>query len=124
MAKQDVAENVVGNTAVESPLDWNAVKWQTVVQESGTQIVFDTLGDVFVGQFTGARVVLADGEPFTILSFMGTDGQAYQTNAGWKLKAGFEDIEPGTIVRVMYVKDVDTGSPTPMKDFRIDVASA
>jgi hypothetical protein len=104
-------------------LNWNSVKWQTAVQETGTQIVFDTIGDTFIGMFTGKRHAVNDGEDFTILTFTGTDGEAYQTNAGWKLSEGFSDIPSGTIVRIKYVKDVETGSPSPMKDFRVDVAS-
>jgi hypothetical protein len=118
-----VAKDVATNAGTEvTPMDLGTVQWETRVQESGDQIVFDTIGDVFIGQFTGARKADTDDGQFTILTFMGVDGKPYQTNAGWKLQEGFSDIDSGTIVRVTYVKDVDTGSPSPMKDFRIDVA--
>lgn len=110
------------NNASPLPANWENVEWQTVVQESGDQIIFDTLGDVFIGLFTGKQVANKDGEPFTILTFTGADAKPYQTNAGWKLESAFEDIDAGEIVRITYVKDVDTGQASPMKDFRIDVA--
>jgi hypothetical protein len=112
------------NVPALADTNWDEVQWVTVVEEAGTQIVFDTTGDAFVGMFTGKRIAQNDDEDFTILSFRGTDGQAYQTNAGWKLREGFSDITPGTIVRIEYVKDVKIpGQPSDMKDFRIQVAS-
>ncbi len=121
MANQPVAkteENAVAQT------DWNQVVWDTKVAELGDQIVFENPGeDVFIGQYVGSRIVnQEDGNNFTVLQFIGIDGKPYQTNAGWKLEDGFMDIEAGSIVRMTYVKDVDTGSPSPMKDFRIEVA--
>jgi hypothetical protein len=109
-------------TAMVPATDWGNVQWQTAVAESGDQIVFDKIGDEFIGQFVAARTAQNDGEDFTILTFIGVDGKPYQTNAGWKLQEGFSDIEPGTIVRITYVKDVDTGRKDPMKDYRIEVA--
>ena len=105
-------------------VDWDSVKWHTEVDESGTQIKFDQIEDQFIGLFTGTRTVTQEGEDdFTILTFRGArDGLPYQTNASWKLKEGFSDISPNTIVRITYVKNVDTGRKDPMKDFRIDVA--
>jgi hypothetical protein len=105
-------------------VDWNTVTWDTVIQETGEQIIFDTVGDAFVGLFTGKREVEVDGGTFTLLTFMGAGGKRYQTNAGWKLENGFmdADIKRGDIVRVTYVQDVDTGQPSPMKDFRVEVA--
>jgi hypothetical protein len=121
MAKNEIAKS--DDTSGEmAAMDWDSVQWQTVVEEAGLQIVFNAIGDEFVGQFNGARHAMNGDDEFTILTFRGTDGEAYQTNAGWKLREGFSDIPAGSIVRIKYVKDVETGGPSPMKDFRIDVA--
>jgi len=120
LAKPDNTEN-----DVLAEVDWNKVSWDTVIQETGDQIVFDTVGDQFVGLYTGKReVTLDDGQKFTLLTFMGPGMKRYQTNAGWKLENGFLDaeIKRGDIVRVTYVQDIDTGRPSPMKDFRVEVA--
>lgn len=117
-----IAETESNGSSVMTEFDWASVQWRTEVQETGTQIVFDEIGDQFIGQFTGMRKAEKDGEEFIILQFIGTDSQPYQTNAGWKLAAGFVDIDSGSIVRITYVKDVDTGRKDPMKDFRVDVA--
>jgi|SRR5215472_9641932 len=119
LARPDSTEN-----DVLAEVDWDKVSWDTVIQETGDQIVFDTVGDQFVGLYTGTRQAENEGEKFTILTFMGPGGKRYQTNAGWKLESGFldADIKRGDIVRVTYVQDVDTGRPSPMKDFRVEVA--
>jgi hypothetical protein len=122
-------ENIPDTPNELEQVDWNQVVWETVVQEAGAQIVFDTVGDQFIGLYTGKRDVelvnnKGEMEKFTVLTFKGTDGNPYQTNAGWKLETGFmsADIKRGDIVRVTYVKDVDTGQPSPMKDFRVECA--
>jgi len=98
------------------------IEWHTAVQETGDQIVFDTIGDEFVGMFNGPQTAEKEGEEFTILTFEGTDGKPYQTNAGWKLERAFVDIPTGTVVRITYVKDIDVNQPSPLKDFRVDIA--
>lgn len=104
------------------------VVWETAVPETGDQIVFDTIGDVFIGLYLGSRTALADEydpkSEFTILMFTGVDGKPYQANAGWKLKSAFESatVTEGSIVRITYVKDLDTGRKDPMKDYRVEVA--
>lgn len=105
------------------------VQWETAVPETGDQIVFDTIGDQFIGLYLGSRVVEVlekDGRTsaFKILMFTGTDGKPYQINAGWKLDSAFESaaVPDRSIVRITYVKDVDTGQNDPMKDYRVEVA--
>lgn len=122
MAQEKSAEMARPNDAYMAETDWSAVQWETVAQETGDQIVFDTIGDEFIGLFTGRQTAQKDGEDFTILSFIGTDGKPYQTNAGWKLEQAFSDIPEQTVTRIKYVKDIDTGQPSPLKDFRVDVA--
>jgi len=129
-----MSTDIAGNEgAALDVINWDAVKWETIVQESGNQIVFDTPRynddgsenaefDVFIGKYTGTRIAQKDGEDFSILTFMGTDGKPYQTNAGWKLESGFTDIEVGTIVRIIFMKEIDVGRPDTLKDFRIDAA--
>jgi hypothetical protein len=114
------------NEGLPDNFDASKAEWEVAIEEAGEPIEFKTVGDAFVGVFTGARlakVVNSKGEDelFTILTFKGKGGVAYQTNAGWKLESGFSDadIMRGDIVYVQYVKDVDTGQQSPMKDFRV-----
>jgi hypothetical protein len=98
------------------------------VSETGDQIIFDTIGDVFTGIYTGYEIGCKEGgtekDEFTILQFRGEDGKPYQVNAGWKLRKAFINrINPETLVRITYVKDVATNSAQAMKDFRVETAS-
>ena len=102
-------------------INWNTVEWETAVDRLGEQIVFEKLGDQFLGMFTGHRIVETDDGPFNVLTFKGRDGLPYQINAGWKLEQAFlsSDIKRGDIVCIEYVNDVDTGQPSPLKDFKV-----
>lgn len=105
---------------------WDKATFETRVSETGDTIVFDTIGDTWTGIYIGSVRAGKEGaderDMFTILQFTGEDDKPYQVNAGWKLERGMSEVEPGSLVRITYVKDVDTGAPQPMKDFRIEVA--
>jgi hypothetical protein len=114
------------NEGLPENFDPSKAEWEVAIEEAGEPIEFKEVGDSFVGVFTGMRTVemidtKGEVDNFTILTFKGKGGVAYQTNAGWKLEAGFKDadIMRGDIVYVQYVKDVDTGQPSPMKDFKV-----
>lgn len=124
MATDKTPATTDDSQVLETRPDWNSVQWDTVAQEAGTRIVFDTIGDSFIGRYNGYRTVeTADGENFKVLTWTGTDGEPYETNAGYSLEQAFEDLAPGVITRVTYVKDVPTGQASPMKSFRVEVAN-
>jgi hypothetical protein len=96
--------------------------WETVADETPDRIIFDTLGDQFVGTYEGEMLVdLDDGEQGKYLTFRNADGY-FCTSAGYKLDQAFQKISVGSLVRLTYVKNVDTGQPTPMKDMKVEVA--
>ena len=124
--REAAALQLIDNNMAE--FDPAAVQWETAVPEIGDQIVFDTIGDVFIGLYLGTRSVLAEPDDpksvFKVLMFTGVDGKPYQINAGWKLESAFDsaNVPERAIVRITYVKDVDTGRKDPMKDYRVEVA--
>ena len=102
--------------------------WTTVEEESPAQVIFDTFGDQFIGTYESMEVIPLDredpeGDTFTQLRFRNTDGY-FGINAGFKLLDAFRKVDVGKMVRITYVKDVDTsgGRLNPMKDFRVEVA--
>lgn len=99
--------------------------WETVSDESPTRIIFDTIGDQFIGTYLGHELIddPAGGEPFDYIMIRGTDGHLYSASAGYKLKDAFESVNEGDLVRITYVKDVDMGKEgrNPMKDYKVDV---
>lgn len=108
--------------------DPSQFEFTTVHEEAGDQIVFDTIGDEYIGEYMGPEVIeftnkKGEDESFTQLKFRDPHGVKV-VNAGYELRKAFEKIEPGTITRVKYVKDVRiSGQESPMKSFRVDEAT-
>lgn len=99
-------------------------EWETVAEETGIKVVFDTIGDTFIGQYLGRVTITPKNgdEPFDLFNFRGTDGRMYSLNTSHKLEEAFESIPTGTWTRTVYIKDVPVPRrPEPMKDFRVDV---
>ena len=119
-----MASKEVANT---SPVQFD-VTGQTpvgIVAETGDQLTMDTIGDKLALRFLGKKWANADDEDvnnhFMVLSFEDAAGTPFQMNAGAKLRDAFSDIDPGRIVVLQYVKDIDTGNRDPMKDYRVEV---
>jgi hypothetical protein len=99
-------------------------EWSTVSQDdvNETKISFDFIGDEFIGTYLGTRSQQNDNGSYTQLRFRGEDGEVYFTNANYSLSEGMRQVRPNNLVRLTYVADKDTGQPTPMRIFRVDVA--
>ena len=125
MAKRATAQNATveaANLVSEAPDEW---EFETLVEESPTMVIFDTIGDVFVGQYVGIEHIDPDNgkdEPFDRFNFRARDGELYALNSSYQLVDALKKVDPGTWVRVTYIKDIPTKRGlNPMKDFRIDV---
>lgn len=95
--------------------------WTVVSDESPIKVVFDEIGDVFIGTFEGSQELKSkDDQPFTMWLFR-HEGDLYGIQDSHKLRIGLSQVEKGREVRIEYVKDVEVGRPQPMKDFRISV---
>jgi hypothetical protein len=103
----------------------NAEEWTTVADETPAHVVFDTPGeDVFIGKFIEKRTLTPNPEQsWDQYVFRGTDDELYGINSSYSLAKGMEAVQPGQMVRITYVKNVDVGRPSPMKDFKIEVKS-
>lgn len=100
-----------------------AEEWRRVSEEETDEIkiVFDTIGDEFIGTYIGHRVIENENGKFTQYRFsVGTE--TYFTNAGHSLMQGMSHVIKGNRVRVTYVSDKDTGQETPMRVFAVDVS--
>ena len=97
--------------------------WQTVQEESPSRVIFDTIGDVFVGRYTGElHIEPENDEAFDLYTYRGADGEPYAINQSYNLKQAMDKVSPGDIVRITYIKDIPTKKKqNPMKDFRVDV---
>lgn len=108
----------------DQPQTVNADEWETIEREAPTQVVFDTIGDEFIGRYIGSQNIElpdSDGDTFRQDTFEGGDGEIYAINPGFQLREVLDRVQPGNWVRITYKKDVDTGQPSPMKSFQVDV---
>lgn len=117
-------EYVAEGDVSSHPDDW---EWDAVTEESPTRVVFDTIGDQFVGQFIGEMHVQQESnegedESFDLYTFRGRDGKLYAVNKSWKIEQGMEKVAEGDWIRMRYVADIPTKrNLNPMKDIVIDV---
>lgn len=108
------------------PSDW---EFETIAEESPTVIIFDTIGDQFIGQYKGIEHIdpsvgnpETDTEAFDRFLFTGRDGNPYAVPMSYKLNTAMEKVKPEQWVRITYVKDIPTGRKlNPMKDFVVEV---
>jgi hypothetical protein len=117
-------------TSADVSLPDEGFQWETVHTEAPTQIVFENVGDTFIGLYIGKEVVefevksgknKGDMEEFTQLSFLVND-EPYAINAGYDLVRGFKNIPENTYVRIQLRKMVDVGHQSMLKSYRVDIA--
>jgi hypothetical protein len=98
-------------------------QWETTEQESGQKLGFDNVGEQFVGTFVETALIEPEnGEAFTQQRFRTPEGELYSFNGGFKVNRGLESATPGDLVRLTYMGDIDTGQPSPMKDFKVEIS--
>lgn len=98
----------------------------TVVSDAETQeetkIAFEEIGDEFIGEFLGFRE-LQDRETgqYYVQARLRKDGDIYFTRANHSLKGGLNGVKLGTVVKITYAADIDTGQASPMRGFTVAV---
>lgn len=117
-----IDEEVDSTLLTEAPDDW---EFETIAEAAPTRVVFDTIGDVFIGQYQGIEHIVPEDskvEPFDLFIFLGRDGNRYSVNTSYKLEKALADVDVDTWVRLKYVNDIPTGRGLqPMKDFVVSV---
>lgn len=111
-----------------------AIEWRTVNEETSgeeTKIIFNVIGDEFVGVYLGLREVAGRdewGNPAPAYSQArfsdpSNPSDVYFTNCGYSLRNGLKDVRKGSLVRITWTSEQDTGQASPMRVFRVDVAA-
>lgn len=111
-------------SAVESvsdyPSEW---EWETVADESPSRVIFDTVGDVFVGRYVGDQHIEHEEEgedaSFDLFLFRGRDEALYAVNKSYKLVEAMKNVNPDEWVRIEFVKEIPVKKGNPLKDFRV-----
>jgi hypothetical protein len=88
--------------------------WSEVSAES--QLVFDTIGDEWIGTFLGMEQVGSKG---MWQAHFEQDGDLYFTNTGYDLRKKLEKVPVKSLVKMRYDADQDTGQDKPMKVFKV-----
>lgn len=110
-----------------APETW---EWDTVREQVPIGVVFDTIGDVFIGRFEKKHHVNrepnANGEDqsFDLYVFTGRNGLPYSLPNSYAMDEAYDDnlFTIGDWTRITYIKDVKTGrKQNDMKDLRIEV---
>jgi len=111
-----------------APEDW---EFETVAEESPTHVLFDTVGDVFIGQYQ-ARITIEHTVPvdkdhpeginrFDLFTFRGRDGVLYAVNTSGKLDEAMKEVDSGQWVRLTLIKFIPSKKGNDFKDFRVEV---
>lgn len=115
----------------EAPDDW---EFETVIEESPTHVIFNKIGDRFIGQFVGRVTVTPENPPdldpssklykapFDLFHFRGQDGELYAVNTSGKLDKQFDElVKPNDWVRLTLIKTIASSKGNDFKDFRVEV---
>jgi hypothetical protein len=121
--------------------DSGEYEWNTVHVEAADQIVFDTVGDLYIGIYAGHEIIYPDPEKapdkwFVQLKWTDPAGAKF-TNAGYELRNAYTEttytddgrpvvtdkIPVGSMTRNELKKLVDVDQASEMKSFRVDVAA-
>lgn len=117
-------------STVESTVD--ADGWVTVSEGAETlptKVVFDSWGDEFVGRYKGPKTITpGSGDSFTVYIF-NQDGatlpsgepEEFSVGATNAMRTGMKKVRPGSLTRLTYVDDIESGSGNYIKNIRIDV---
>lgn len=97
--------------------------WQQVSEEESdeTKVVFDTIGDEFVGVYLGKREVPNEDGTFWQHRFA-VGEQKFFVNGNHSLNQGMSRVAKGAVARVEYTSDKDTGAASPMRVYTVYVA--
>jgi len=118
----------MAETKAENITNVDEAAWENVVEESGSPIAFENVGDVFIGKLLGNELIQPESfkeeDYFTQWKFRDTDGNVRVLNGGYKLNEALEIIAVDSLVRITRVQDIPMNDPgkNDMKDYRIEVA--
>lgn len=103
--------------------EWTTVSsGEDVELDQETKIVFEEIGDEITGEYLGLRELRDSdtGRPYFQARFR-IDGEVCFCRANHSMKEGLKTVAIGSLTRVIYAADVDTGQANPMRSFTVQV---
>ena len=104
--------------------EWTTVSDGTAEQTPETKIVFEEIGDEFIGEFLGYRNLTDrdSGQSYTQARFRDVEtNEICYTRANHSMREGLDKVSIGALTRIVYVDDTDTGMPSPMRTFTVQM---
>lgn len=96
--------------------------FEVIDRGPGKTVEFTRFGDSFVGIFEYVEDFQPEEGPnFHVAHFMGANGESYVIFPGASLSRALDKLNKGEWARITYTFDVDTGKPSPMKCFTVEV---
>jgi hypothetical protein len=99
-------------------------EWVTVSEDEVDEVkfTFDALGEELIGEYLGTRNLGNENGTYTQYRFkLAGDVYAF-VNGNYSLSQGMRPVRIGSMVRITWVDEKDTGQDSLMRIFRVDVA--
>lgn len=101
--------------------------WKTVSDPAQTveetKIIFDTIGDEFIGTYLGMREVDGGENGSYKQARFQVESDLYFVNANFSLRAGLKNVRNGSLVRIEFTSEQDTGQSSPMRVYTVQVGT-
>lgn len=110
MATHEQRAAVESEWVVVSEDELNETKWN-----------FELIGESLTGEYLGSRSLDNKDGGYTQYRFQVGD-DIYFVNGNYSLTRGMSSVRTGSLCRITYVADKDTGQATPMRIFTVEVA--
>jgi len=85
---------------------------------------FDHMGDSLVAIYEGSEeITTEDGEIIEMATFTGADNKPYCCFPNGVLRRALAKVSVKSWVRITYTADIDTGKPSPLKNYVVEVGA-
>lgn len=88
------------------------------------QFKFKKPGDSIIGRFVGMKTFQDTENKYFTVIILDTGNGEMSSIGGAYLVNQFERYPAGVVTKVTYKNDIDTGQPSPMKNFTIEMSQA
>lgn len=116
------AQDATAPNVSTAPDEW---EFETVVNDAPIVIIFDSIGDQFIGMYKGVQRVearTADREDYERFAFTGLDGERYAVAKSRVLDDLMRKVPMGSWVRITFVGVIPQSKGfNAMKDFTVEV---
>jgi hypothetical protein len=107
----------------------DASGWETIAEEAGTLVKWETPPETFIGIYEGTRHIVPndsddpedefDQQMFRSDKGTGPGEDLYVMNGGYKVRDALTDEKIGWLIKLDYLRDIPTGQPSPMRDIKV-----